>query len=120
VIHGRAVGLTLPAVLAYNQQDPAISAIYADLARTAGLADARASDQKATHLILEKVLHLRNLAKLPTSLAEVGSEHSDLEQLAKDAAEQWTGTFNPRRVGEAELYQIYQSIDEFAEGSFLG
>ncbi len=120
VIHGRAVGLTLPAVLAYNQEDPAISAIYADLARIAGLADARASDQKATHLMLEKVLFLRNLAKLPTSLAEVGSEHSDLEQLAKDAAEQWTGTFNPKRVGEAEFYQIYQSIDEFAEGPSIG
>ena len=116
VIHGRAVGLTLPAVLAYNQQDPVVGAIYADLARIAGLADASASDQKATHLLLEKVLHLRILAKLPMRLSEVGSEHSDLEQLAKDAAEQWTGTFNPRKVGESEFYKIYQSIDQFAGG----
>lgn len=117
VVHGRAVGLTLPAVLAYNQEDPVICEIYADLARVAGLADTNANDQKAAHLLLGKVLHLRNLAKLPTRLAEVGSEHSELEQLAKDAAEQWTGTFNPRPVKEAEFYKIYQSIDEFAEGA---
>ena len=47
-------------------------------------------------------------ANLPTHLEAVGVQPDDLSQLAEDAAKQWTGTFNPRKVGAEELLHIYQ------------
>jgi alcohol dehydrogenase class IV len=46
--------------------------------------------------------------RLPAGLASVGIKRDDLETLAKDAATQWTGTFNPRPFGAAEALEVYQ------------
>jgi alcohol dehydrogenase len=115
VIHGQAVGLCLPAVMTYNQEDLNSAKIYADLARIAGLADSSTSDQQANGLLLEKVIRLREFAGLPTSLSEVDCVASELPRLSKDAADQWTGTFNPRPVKESDWIKLYQSIDVHAD-----
>jgi alcohol dehydrogenase len=47
-------------------------------------------------------------AELPATLGEMGIDSATLPQLAADAAKQWTGSFNPRRVSEAELLSIYE------------
>ena len=49
------------------------------------------------------------IANSSLSLREMDIDRAMLPQLAADAAKQWTGTFNPRRVGEAELLAIYES-----------
>jgi alcohol dehydrogenase len=46
-------------------------------------------------------------ADLPLRLSECGVEPHQLTLFAADAAKQWTGTFNPRPVGEAELLELY-------------
>ena len=48
-------------------------------------------------------------AGLATRLSALRVEADKLPQLAADAAKQWTGTFNPRKVGEAELLALYQA-----------
>jgi alcohol dehydrogenase len=111
VIHGQAVGLCLPAVMTYNQEDLNSAKIYADLARIAGLADSSTSDQQANGLLLEKVIRLREFAGLPTSLSAVDCVVSELPKLSQDAADQWTGTFNPRPLKESDWLKLYQSID---------
>ncbi len=42
-------------------------------------------------------------------LSECGVEHNRLPELATEAATQWTGGFNPRKVGEAELLSLYEA-----------
>ena len=58
---------------------------------------------------LEPLGHqLARHAGLPQELSECGVERSKLPELAADAARQWTGTFNPRDVGQTELLSLYE------------
>jgi alcohol dehydrogenase len=41
-------------------------------------------------------------------LSQCGVPADSASSLAEDAAKQWTGTFNPREVGEAELAELYR------------
>jgi alcohol dehydrogenase len=48
-------------------------------------------------------------AGLPERLSQCGVTAEKLPEMAKDAAKQWTGTFNPRPVGESEMLSLYQA-----------
>ena len=114
VIHGQAVSLTLPAVMAYNREDSAVCQIYAEMAKVAGIAESGSSDNDAFEQLLSTVIRLRKTAGLPELLDAVGCHDLDLEELAQDASEQWTATFNPRKVEAPELLRIYYSIKDYA------
>ena len=114
VIHGQAVSLTLPAVMAYNREDSAVCQIYAKMAKVAGITECGSSDNDAFHQLLSTVIRLRKTAGLPELLDAVGCHDLELEELAQDASEQWTATFNPRKVEAPELLRIYYSIKDYA------
>jgi alcohol dehydrogenase len=44
---------------------------------------------------------------LNTDLSEIGIDKNDLPQLAAEAAEQWTGTFNPRPFNKEGAMEVY-------------
>ena len=94
-VHGVAVGLMLPHVVRFNAAGGDGNP-YSDL-----LPDAEALAQR-----LEALL---DAGSLPRRLSDVGVTPAHLPELARVAAQQWTATFNPRRVGEAELTTIYRS-----------
>ena len=55
--------------------------------------------------------HLANLARaagLPGRLTECGVNETTIPQMAAEAAQQWTGKFNPRAVDELSLRQLYE------------
>jgi alcohol dehydrogenase len=52
---------------------------------------------------------LLNLAGMTRSLAECAVKPSAIPGLAAEAATQWTATFNPRRVGEADFARLYEA-----------
>jgi len=86
VVHGRAVLTTLPAVMRWNE--PLVGDIYESL---------------RPHLI-SWVENLRVIAELkPVSVPE---DH--LEDLARSAAHQWTGQFNPRPLEVSDFRRIYE------------
>ena len=114
VIHGQAVSLTLPAVMAYNREDSAVCQIYAEMAKVAGITECGSSDNDAFHQLLSTVIRLRKTAGLPELLDAVGCHDFELEELAQDASEQWTASFNPRKVEAPELLRIYYSIKDYA------
>jgi alcohol dehydrogenase len=90
-VHGVAIGMLLPHVVRWNE--PAAGERYAELYR-GGLA--------------ARLMDLAACAGMPPRLAEAGVVESELPQLAEEAAEQWTGRFNPRafdREGALEVYQ---------------
>jgi alcohol dehydrogenase len=110
VIHGHAVGLTLPAVVRFNAQDPALCRLYGELALHAGLvADLRDAGEAAAAL-LESLQSFRAAARLPCSLAAAGVRQADVQQLAQEAAQQWTAGFNPRPVSVGDFVGLYQAI----------
>jgi alcohol dehydrogenase len=98
ITHGTAVAIFVPTVVRFNGRGRAVAPLYDRLAGERGGAEAVAT----------RFEELRNLAGQPGLLRQVGVQESELEALAKQAAEQWTGSFNPRPVGEKELLYLYQ------------
>jgi alcohol dehydrogenase len=114
VIHGQAVSLVMPAVMSYNRQDSTSLHIYSEMAKVAGIAESGSSDNDAFDQLLSAVIRLRKIAGLPELLEAIGCQDLDLEELAQDASEQWTASFNPRKVDTPELLRIYHSIKDYA------
>ncbi|HZT81642.1 MAG TPA: iron-containing alcohol dehydrogenase [Gemmataceae bacterium] len=103
--HGVAIGILLPHVIRFNAA--AVGALYADLAHEAGLVNGDLS--VAAEALARRVTDLMRAAGLPTTLSGCGVSATILPLLAEEAAEQWTGRFNPRPVGEAELLHLYEA-----------
>lgn len=104
ITHGLAIGLMLPHVIRYNAA--VVGPMYGRLAADIGLC--AADDPAASGLLAERVTMWVRAAGCPTSLPECGVTSDRLPQLAIDAAEQWTGTFNPRPVDARSLEEMYR------------
>jgi alcohol dehydrogenase len=101
-VHGLAVSLMLPAVVRWNA--PAASDRYAELLALGG---ARPSADPAGALAdLLEAWAVRGA--LPRGLAAVGVTSDALPGMAKDAAEQWTGRFNPRPFDVEAAHALYE------------
>jgi alcohol dehydrogenase len=107
IVHGQAVGMMLPHVIRFNGAE--VNHWYHDLLEcTAGGNGFPAADAGANGLA-DFVAKLAHHAELPDRLSDCGVETDRLPQLAAEAAKQWTGGFNPRKVGEAELLTLYEA-----------
>ncbi len=105
ITHGQAIGLMLPHVIRFNA--PVVPRLYADLVQEVCLDNGRLGDP--AEALAKRVEHLARLAGLPTRLSELGVNRAILPVLAEEAAQQWTGRFNPRPVTSAELLSLYQT-----------
>jgi alcohol dehydrogenase len=105
VTHGVAIAVMLPHVIRYN--GPACLRHYGELAADAGLC--LADDTRAAELLADQLAHWVARAGLPGRLADCGVESRLIPQMAIEAAQQWTGKFNPRPVDEHALRQLYES-----------
>jgi alcohol dehydrogenase len=103
--HGTAIGVLLPHVVRFNA--PAAGELYADLAHDIGLTNG--DEAAGAEALARRLDELLRAAGLPTTLTECGISPGILPVLAEEAAQQWTGKFNPRPVGEAELLQLYEA-----------
>lgn len=102
VTHGHAVALMLPHVVRFNRVDSTINEIYE---KYETLVPWNAGEERKMESWLERIIAK---AELP-SLTELGVKASDVESLAIDAEQQWTGRFNPRPVSIKDFEGIYQS-----------
>ncbi len=91
-IHGVAVGLMLPHVVARNRQDPAANAIYDEL--RPGLE--------------ERLQALLAMAELPWRASEAGLTADAIPVLAGEAAKQWTAQYNPVSLDAEGMAALYQ------------
>ena len=92
ITHGIAVGLMLPHVIKFNSQ--IVDECYQELHPSS---------------LYERICELKTTAHLPSMLRDFEINKGDLPELAEEAANQWTGKFNPRSVSETELLQLYES-----------
>ncbi len=107
IVHGRAIGLMLPHVIRFNGAE--FGHWYQDLLEGTGGTNGFPKPESGYQGLAEFVTKLVTKAGLPTRLGECGVERAKLGEMAAEAAKQWTGSFNPRRVGEAELLTLYEA-----------
>jgi len=87
--HGAAIAMLLPTVVRWNAK--------------AGIDYMQPGEDLARQLE-----ELAEAGGLRTKLRSAGVDESELPALAADAAEQWTGTFNPRPLDINGAIEIYQ------------
>ena len=107
IIHGQAVGVMLPHVVRFNAQQPDAAAIYAELAKFAGLVDWRDRVEQAVEALIAQLESLLHAGKMAPSLSALNIPPSRLPELAEEAARQWTAQFNPRSLTATDFEAIY-------------
>ena len=92
-VHGVAIGLLLRHVVEWNASDSNGTALrYKELDRD----------------LPETLARFAKTAKFPLGLQATGILRDDLNELAAEAATQWTGTFNPRTFDVHGARSIYE------------
>lgn len=99
IVHGEAVGAMMAGVIELNLSNSDAASMYEQLANRIGL--------KARELP-EWFRKILGMAGMPQDPAQLSIPPDDVPMLAGQAAKQWTGTFNPVKVGESELANLYQ------------
>jgi alcohol dehydrogenase len=102
--HGIAIAVMLPHVVRWNGEDSATRDRYRELLTAAGLS--AGTDPGGS--LAERLDALARAGGLPRTLTELGVPAEDLPDLAKDAATQWTGKFNPRLFDESVAVALYE------------
>mgnify|MGYP000319845260 CR=1 FL=1 len=98
LVHGHAVALMLPHVMRFNSENPTARAIYerySGLLREAGI---------ATLPVIDWVAELFARSAFPG----INGAIKDYGTLARDAAKQWTGQFNPRPLSLDDYVALYR------------
>ncbi|MEM7698008.1 MAG: iron-containing alcohol dehydrogenase [Verrucomicrobiota bacterium] len=98
IVHGQAVGVMLPHVIAFNSARSEAADPYASLGGGKKLAD--------------RVKRHLTTAGLDRPLSDQGVDPDSLPQLAGEAAQQWTAQFNPVKATESDLLTIYKQAFE--------
>jgi alcohol dehydrogenase len=103
IAHGVALGILLPHVVRWNGLVAAerFTALLGSPRR-------RSRDAEAPETLAGRIEDFAVAAGLPPRLGDVGVSEAALPVLADLAAQQWTGTFNPRpfdAVGALEIYR---------------
>jgi alcohol dehydrogenase len=101
--HGIAIAVMLPHVVRWNAE--VVGDRYAELLRMSG-GDAHGDAGAALAARLEA---LARAGGLPRSLRELGVERPAFDELAADAAAQWTGTCNPRPFDASAARRLYEA-----------
>ena len=102
--HGVAIALLLPHVVRWN--GAVAGARYAELLAATGR---RAHDDEAALALAARLEALAVAGDLPRGLRSVGVPEADLPVLAAEAAEQWTGRFNPRPFDAKAAQELYRA-----------
>lgn len=103
--HGEVIAMLLPSVVRWN--GPVAGAHYAELLKLS-TANVQSVGVDPAERLARRLEQLATSGELHVSLSAAGVRQSDLSILAGEAAEQWTGTFNPRPFDAAGAMEIYQ------------
>ena len=101
--HGVAIAILLPHVVRWNTRFA--DQMYAEMLSVSPDAT---HEPYATDTLATRLSELASMGELPRTLADIGASASDLPTLAKEAADQWTGRFNPRPFDAAGALEIYE------------
>ena len=100
--HGIAIAVMLPHVVRWN------GGVVGDQYGRLLMGTDEPYEGDAGETLARRLEHLRRAGGLPSTLRELGVREDDLADLAADAATQWTGTHNPRPLGQPEAIALYK------------
>jgi alcohol dehydrogenase len=103
--HGDAIGILLPHVVRWNR--PAADALYGELVRASG-ARANRHREGFSDVLAARLAALADAGNLPKTLRHAGASEHHVNDLAREASEQWTGRFNPRPFDLEGAREIYR------------
>ena len=106
ILHGQAIAIMLPHVIRFNGQTSAEH--YAELLAVSHALDNRLPAGNFEQLA-SFIEQLTSQAGLPSQLSSCGVAEERLEELAGQAAQQWTAQFNPRKVTVEDFKALYQA-----------
>ncbi|HXG68961.1 MAG TPA: iron-containing alcohol dehydrogenase [Blastocatellia bacterium] len=101
--HGVAIAALLPSVVRWNS--PAVGQLYGELLRVAGKS---ATSGEPAEALARRLEQLVAAGRLPGRLSDAGIPKEELGTLAEEAAQQWTGRFNPRPFDAAGALEVYE------------
>jgi alcohol dehydrogenase len=107
IVHGQAVAVTLAQVIRFNSA--VVESLYQELLRAAAGVPNMPAVSTGANGLAEFVQQCIQQAGLKTRLSELNVPREKLPELATAAAKQWTASYNPRPVTEADLLQIYEA-----------
>lgn len=96
--HGVALAILLPQVVRWNAKVADLR--YAELLGS--------SDGDAGEKLAKRLEQLTAAGGLSARLSTVGVPEDDLEMLAEEAGQQWTGGFNPRAFDASGALEVYR------------
>ena len=102
--HGAAIAMLLPTVVRWNEQT---GTDYCPLLSWSSIAG-RNNQMTPGEELARRLEELAEAGGLRNNLRSAGVSESELPELAADAAEQWTGTFNPRPLDTQGAIEIYR------------
>ena len=101
--HGEAIAMLLPSVVRWNES--AAADRYATLLSWSSVRDQKHS--RPTEALARRLEELISAGGLQADLSALRISKTDLTVLAAEAAEQWTGTFNPRPFNKEGALEVY-------------
>ena len=105
--HGAAIAMLLPSVVRWNEKVAFNDYFWLlSLSSIAG----QTNGVTATEALARRLEELAEAGGLRNTLRDSGVRESELLELASEAAEQWTGTFNPRPFNKQGAIEIYQCV----------
>jgi alcohol dehydrogenase len=104
--HGEAIAMLLPTVVRWNESIAGND--YARLLSWSSVAGR--NNLTPTEELARRLEELAETGGLRGNLRAAGVKETELPELAADAAEQWTGTFNPRPFDKQGAIEVYQCV----------
>jgi len=105
--HGAAIAMLLPTVVRWNEF--AAGHEYVSLLSFSSIAGINNHMTPAEELA-RRLEQLAEAGGLRSNLRTLGVSRAELPALAEEAAEQWTGTFNPRPFDMQGAMEIYECV----------
>src|SRR6185369_6097248 len=105
--HGAAIAMLLPTVVRWNANIGVVD--YCNLLSWSTIAG-RNNHMTPTEELARRLEELAEIGGLRNNLRALGIPETELPALAEEAAEQWTGTFNPRPFTKQGAIEIYQCV----------
>lgn len=105
--HGAAIAMLLPTVVRWNARVSGDD--YAKLLSWSSIGG-KQNDLSATETLARRLEELAEAGGLRNNLRAAGVSELELMELAAEAAEQWTGTFNPRPFDKQGAIEVYQCV----------